>query len=513
MPPDTIALDRTAFALPEAWRLPLIRLAAAWAALFVLTRQDWAAMAHQWWNVSTYNHILFIPVIVGWLVWIRRGELARIEPGAWWPGLLALAGALFVWLLGTLGGVNIVAQVGAVMALQAAVLTLLGPRIVAALLFPLAYALFLVPFGDELVPALQMVTARMTIALTRWSGVPAEVDGVFIDTPAGLFEVAEACSGVQFLVAMIAFAALVAHSCFRSWTRRAVFAAVALVLPVLANGVRAWGTIYIAQSQGIAFAAGFDHVFYGWIFFALVVAILLALSWRWFDRDPEDPQIDGAAIANDPRLGGFAMAGPAALGAVLALAGAFALWLAGASRVEAALADRITPPDVPGWARTGTRPEIAWEPRAAGADRRLLARYRDGSGGEVDVFLALYAAQDERRDATASGEGALPPGGAWRWLSPGPAVADAKADMLLAQGQVKRLSHTSWRTGDLMTASVPAMKLAVTRDAILLRPRPAMMLIVSGEGRDSAELADRLDRFAAAMGDRGEWMDRAADVR
>ena len=41
----------------------------------VLTASAWAEMAVQWWNISTYNHILFIPPIVAWLVWLRRTEL------------------------------------------------------------------------------------------------------------------------------------------------------------------------------------------------------------------------------------------------------------------------------------------------------------------------------------------------------------------------------------------------------------------------------------------------------
>ena len=67
------------------------------------------------------------------------------------------------------------------------------------LLFPLAFAVFLVPFGEEIVPPLQMLTAEIVIALTHLSGIEAHIDGVFIDTPAGLFEVAAACAGVQFV--------------------------------------------------------------------------------------------------------------------------------------------------------------------------------------------------------------------------------------------------------------------------------------------------------------------------
>lgn len=288
---------------PEAaWRVPLAQLALAWTALIALAWRDWSEMARQWWDASTYNHILLVPLIVAWLVRQRWPELSRLTPLAWWPALALLAGGTLAWLGGTALSINTLSQLGAVVLLQASVVLILGPRVAAGLLFPLAYMLFLVPFGDELVPALQSITADMAVALTHVSGVPATIEGVFIDTPAGLFEVAEACSGVKFLVAMIALGMLVAHLCFASWKRRALFMAAAVVVPVLANGVRAWGTIYIAQSQGVEFAAGFDHIVYGWIFFALVMIAVLGVSWRFFDRSPDDPLIDPEAIEASPLL-------------------------------------------------------------------------------------------------------------------------------------------------------------------------------------------------------------------
>jgi exosortase A len=303
MPPEAaLSRPRERATVPSAWRGPLLRLALAVAVLIGLAWSDWAEMMRQWWNFSTYNHILLVPPILVWLLRLRGPELMRLTPSAWWPGLVLLAAAMAAWLAGGLAGINLVVHFGTVAMLQAAVAALLGPRVAAALLFPLAYMLFLVPFGDEIVPALQATTAKLAIALTHASGVPATVEGVFIDTPAGLFEVAEACSGVKFLVAMVALGTLVAHMCFASWKRRAAFMTVAVTLPVLANGVRAWGTIYIAQSQGIEFAAGFDHIVYGWIFFALVMTAVLGASWRFFDRSPDDPLIDTDAIDASPRL-------------------------------------------------------------------------------------------------------------------------------------------------------------------------------------------------------------------
>lgn len=290
--------------IAPAWRLPLMRLALAWAAILLMTRHDWLAMLHQWWNISTYNHMLTIPAIIAGLVWIRRAELAKLDPQIWWPGGIALAASCGLWLAGTSLEINTFSQLGAVAALQASVATVLGLRAALGLLFPLGYMLFLVPIGGELVPALQMITASIAITLTRWSGVPAAIDGIMIDTPVGLFEVAEACAGVQFLIAMVALGVLVAQSCFHSWRRRTVFLAACVAVPVLANGVRAWGTIYIAQSQGIEFAAGFDHIFYGWVFFALVIMVVLGAAWRWFDRAPDDPGFDGAALAELPMSAG-----------------------------------------------------------------------------------------------------------------------------------------------------------------------------------------------------------------
>lgn len=310
--------------VPAHWRLPMLQLAAGWLGLMALVWRDWCDMAHQWWNASTYNHVLLIPPILAWLIVQRWTELARLTPRAWWPGLGPLAATLLLWLAGTLTGINLVSQLAAVLMLQAAAVTLLGPRVAVGALFPLAYMLFLVPFGDELVPMLQQVTAEIAVALTHASGVPAQIDGVFIDTPAGLFEVAEACSGVKFLIAMIALGLLVAHSCFAGWRRRAAFMAAAIVVPVLANGVRAWGTIYIAQSLGLEFAAGFDHIVYGWVFFAVVMAALLGAAWPFFDRSPEDPLVDVAAIEASPLLARLAAPGPGgwpALAAILLAAG------------------------------------------------------------------------------------------------------------------------------------------------------------------------------------------------
>jgi exosortase A len=326
MPPESLGLQAPLTARTGEWSPAIARLVLAWCVLFALTLPEWREMAHQWWDIDTYAHILLIPPILAWLVWLRRSELEQITPSAWSPGLIIVLAGLAIWFAGREIEANIVTQTGAVIALEGAVAALLGARAALVLAFPLLYAFFLVPFGDEIVPPLQEATGRIAVALTHASGVPAAVHGLFIDTPAGRFVVAEECSGVKFLIAMVALGTLVAWTAFESWTKRALFLAAAGITSILANGVRAWGTIYVAQFVGIERAGGFDHIVYGWVFFAVVIALVLAGAWRFFEREPGEAgltAIEADALAS--RIGGRAIAPDHALLAIGALAFAFAV--------------------------------------------------------------------------------------------------------------------------------------------------------------------------------------------
>ena len=74
MPPELVmpaAVADPALPLSTVWRGALLRLAATWTALIALFAGDWAKMFGQWWNSSTYNHVLLVPAILAWLVCLR----------------------------------------------------------------------------------------------------------------------------------------------------------------------------------------------------------------------------------------------------------------------------------------------------------------------------------------------------------------------------------------------------------------------------------------------------------
>ena len=254
--------------------------------------------------------------------------MARVEAQGWWPGFLCCLLGLAICFVGRSADINLIAQLGVIVAFQGATFGIVGLRVGLILAFPLAYMFFLVPFGDEIIPPLQYVTAEMATALTRFSGVETVADGIHIDTPAGLFIVAEECSGVKFLVAMVALGVLVAYSCFASWKRRILLLLACVIVPIVANGIRAWATIFIAQYVGAEAAGSFDHIVYGWFFFGIVIALVLGVAWRWFEREPEEAGWNAQQVSALPmlqRLEGNGASPALVLGATLTAALVFAV--------------------------------------------------------------------------------------------------------------------------------------------------------------------------------------------
>ncbi len=504
-----IAKAEPALAPAAGWRAHLSALAAISAAILLLFRSDAADMTAIWWNSSTFNHCLLIPPIIAWLVWQRVPELRQLEPRAWVPGLLIVAAGALSWLIGEAGGIGLARHLGLLLMLQGAVIACLGKAVSRGLAFPIFYALFLVPAGEEIVPTMQTVTAEMCMALLALVGIPAHIEGIFISIPTGLFEVAEACSGVKFLVAMVALGALVANLCFRSWPRRIAFMAAAVAIPVLANGVRAWGTIYISHLTSNDFAAGFDHVFYGWFFFALVIALLLGAGWRFFDRAPGDPWFDPKALAGPS---GTRPALYAVSAAALALSALPLAWTAAiASATQAAPSD-IALPDVPGWQRVPATNGRPWHPHFAGADRIRIGRYRDAGGGEVDLAIAVFARQEEGRELVGFGQGAVAPDSGWAWTSDGPAPAGGRLERLASHGQLREVA-TFYRVGDILTGSASQVKLETVRARLLGGPQRAVAVMVSAQApAEGATPRPAIDSFLASLGDVAALADRAAGL-
>lgn len=489
------------------WQRHLGALALLSLAILTIFWRDAADMAGIWWHSSTFTHCLLMVPMIGWLVSQRIDLLRPLTPSFWWPALVWMAGAGLVWLVGEAAGVGLFRQLGLVLMLQGAVGAALGEKLVRGLLFPLGYALLLVPFGEELVPLLQTFTAHISVILLHLSGISAEMEGVFITTPAGFFEVAEECSGVNFLIAMMAYAVFAAHLCFKSWTRRIVFVLAALAATILANALRAYGTMVAAEIWGIEAAGGIDHIFYGWIFFGLVIAIVMLVAWRWFDRPANDVAVDVSGLGGPSR---FAGAAKAVLPAALAIPLFFASWAWLIGGRSAPLPATMTVEAPRGWSETRAE-GMAWTPRFDGADQRLMRHFVDANGRRVTVAVGGYERQAEGREVVAFGQGAVDPDSQWAWSAALPVVEGAKTERLFHPGPVLRDAATWYVVDGAATGDPRRAKLAGLKARLLGGDPRALSLIVSSEERQGGR--DAIEDFVSASGGAKAMADRALKTR
>lgn len=487
------------------WRSALIRLSIASALILALFWRDAADMAAIWWNSSTFNHCLLILPIIWWLVDQRKSELAKITPQSWTPALAWVAAGAVGWLLGDAAGVALARHAGLVMMLQGAVGTVLGSNVARGLMFPLFYSFFLIPFGEEFVPALQTITAKMCMWLLGLSGIPVHIEGIYISTPTALFRVAEACSGVKFLVAMVALGALIANLCFKNWSRRAAFMAACVAIPILANGLRAFGTIYIAHHGNVDFAASFDHVFYGWIFFGLVIALVIAAGWPFFDKAADDVALDAAKLQSPVR---FPLAAKIAAPALLAIATFPFAWSAFVSSATSPVPRQIALPEVSGWQRVDYAPQLAWKPHFAKANHELLGRYRNATGQKADLYIAVYDRQSEGRELVGYGQGAVGPDSKWSWIADCPNPAQGRCERISADNKTHREVISFYRVGGVTSGSGSAIKLATLKARLTGGNQQAVAVLVSAERIDKTQPRAAIDAFVKSLGNIDKMADR-----
>ncbi|MBR0651049.1 exosortase [Roseomonas terrae] len=273
----------------ELWRPALLVLLPALLFWGVLFRTEIAQAIGTWRGSSAYGHCFLVLPVAAWLAWRRRVLLPGQGPEpSPWLALAAVPPAL-AWLAAERLGVMEGRQLAAIGMLWALVLAVLGWDVARRMAVPLGYLVFLVPFGAFLVPPLQRLTGAMIQAGLSVAGTPFHAEGLLIETPAGTFHVAEACAGLRFLIASLAFGVLFAVEMFRSPWRRLAMVLASLVVPVFANGLRALGIVTLAQHVGSADAAAADHVIYGWGFFAVVLVLLVLAGMALREQDAATP--------------------------------------------------------------------------------------------------------------------------------------------------------------------------------------------------------------------------------
>jgi len=439
--------------IASPWRRALPALLLLWAVVLLLYRDTAVAMVQIWSRSDTFAHAFLVPPISLWLAWRKRDALARLQPRPQPWVLLPMAAIGLLWLLGELVAVNAATQFALVALLVLAVPAILGLAVAKELMFPLGFMFFAVPIGEFMTPHMIAWTADATILALRWTGIPVYREGMQFVIPSGSWSVVEACSGVRYLIASFMVGTLFAYLNYRSTQRRLIFVGVSILVPIVANWMRAYMIVMLGHLSGNTIAVGVDHLIYGWVFFGVVIMIMFLIGARW-----SEPDVTPEATSANFELGSArGTAGAAWAGTVLA--GALVMLLP--QLVNAALqqsdadlpAPHLALPDQLGdWAATGAD-VVQWQPHFVNPSSFVTRSYAHG-GHTVGVYIAYYRGQRPEHKLVSS-QNVLVTSNNREWNQ----VSTGKRVLRTAQGELT--VHTAELFGTVMPGTARRPELQV----------------------------------------------------
>jgi exosortase len=227
-----------------------------------------------------YSHGLLVVPLSLYFAYGKTPQLrkAKIE-GSWW-GVAILAVGVASLCVGVLGGLLTALRSGYVFALMGLVLLLAGRRIFKILLFPMMFLFLMVPLPQSLVNIiafpLQLIAAGWAVGSLQSFGIPALLEGNIIHLAHTQLFVAEACSGLRSLMALLTLGVVLAQF-FRAGRmfQQSVLVASTIPIAIVVNAVRVAITGVLAHNFGRETATGVIHEFQGLITFSMAFILLL----------------------------------------------------------------------------------------------------------------------------------------------------------------------------------------------------------------------------------------------
>lgn len=275
--------------------------------------QHWQFVSEQrgsvlegWFRHTATNPELYfcyvVPVIVGFLVYRQRAELAALPlRGTWWGLAPAAVAVVFFWLgykvdTGYLGFASI-------QFMSAGLILLLGgPAWMRALMMPwllLVFAWPMLPLESIVATPLRSFTAQLAGFILNHIGVPVVREGTGLYSAPDLaqhlqigdrfrLDVANPCSGIRSLSSLAMISVLYGVLALKGWLPRLVLFLSSIPLAVTGNLVRlillALGSVWFGQDFAVGSVhdevqkESFYHELAGYVVFAVALAGMFALA-------------------------------------------------------------------------------------------------------------------------------------------------------------------------------------------------------------------------------------------
>jgi len=238
-------------------------------------------LLRDWWNDPEAAHGLLLGPLAVYLAY-RSGLAERRRPQ---PvlGALVLSAAVVLRIVSGLAAELFTMRMSLLGAAAGLVIIAWGLPQIRRWWLPITLLVLSVPIPSVVLSTLalplQLRASAMGAALLHWRDVPVQLSGNVIHLPGRSLFVAEACSGLRSLTALLSLGVLMGGLWLRSPILRVLILAVAIPVGMFINGIRVFLTGFLVFFVSPAAGDGFMHLTEGWVMFVIAFAILGGVTW------------------------------------------------------------------------------------------------------------------------------------------------------------------------------------------------------------------------------------------
>ena len=238
-----------------------------------------------------YSHIFLIPLVSGYLVYLKRKELFKSSSPTFNAGAILGVGAIALYLLGLGQGAKLTLNDQAAILVFSTIIFWIGGFIFLygghALKrdpFPFLFLLFMIPIPDflmqKIIYSLQVGSLEVSEILFTLSGVPFGREGFFFRLPGVSIEVADQCSGIRSSLALLITSILAGHFFLDRFWKKVLLALLVFPITVFKNGIRIMTLSLLGAYIDTGFlTGGFLHQSGGFLFFIPALGLLALAVW------------------------------------------------------------------------------------------------------------------------------------------------------------------------------------------------------------------------------------------
>lgn len=220
----------------------------------------------QLYNSEDYNFGLLLPLVSGYIVFLKWNDIKECTWQPSWWGLLIIVIGMGLFFLGQMAADLFVPRLSLIIVIGGIIWLMGGWQVFRHFTFPLLLMFLMIPLPGFVIRQttipLQMVSSKLAAFFLQSLGVPLIRHGNIIDLGVRQLQVVEACSGLRYILALLSLGVIFCFFYQRQLWKAFLILLMVIPAAILANALRVAGMgLYPALQKG------FLHNLTGWLIF------------------------------------------------------------------------------------------------------------------------------------------------------------------------------------------------------------------------------------------------------